>query len=476
MNNPAIEPVAKKYAELRYQLLPYTYTLAWEARDSGMPLMRAMWLHYPDDMRARGLGTQFMWGRDLLVAPVFTKGATSREVYLPSGDWYDWWTNAKSTGGQNVTRQVDLATMPIYVRAGAIIPFDAVRQYTSQPVSEPTTLRIYGGADGEYTLYDDDGISQDYLKARGTWTRIAWNDRAKQLTIEPGAPKGATNVIRQTRVQSAVASGRHDERSELRRQAHPGDVLKLGASRTARWQLASIRCGADFREQFLQAEFLRHVILDSRAAATKLLRVQFGHTNTELLLHLRQSLGIAADDEVSLPDRRVPCFLPDTRAIRFRQSLQRALAHEESHRQHQMVGEREMWRSLIEPIREDRHRLVLRAVDHARLQRRIHLGVRHRRRNGAEDLPRPGIRLAGHDADLQTRQIRRASDRPSGVEQQTVSGSKRRDQADFGTVGGMMRREGYQPLRRIPRRNAARLRTEMARRTGRRPYRTGWRD
>ena len=194
MNNPAIEPVAKKYAELRYQLLPYTYTLAWEARDSGLPLMRAMWLHYPDDARARGLGSQFMWGRDLLVAPVFTKGATSREVYLPAGDWYDWWTNAKSAGGRTVTREVDLATMPIYARAGAIIPVDPVRQYTGEPVTEPTTLRVYRGADGEYTLYEDDGISQDYVKARGTWTRIAWNDRAKQLTIEPGAPKGATSV------------------------------------------------------------------------------------------------------------------------------------------------------------------------------------------------------------------------------------------------------------------------------------------
>jgi alpha-glucosidase/alpha-D-xyloside xylohydrolase len=174
--------------------MPYTYTLAWEARDAGLPLMRAMWLHYPDDARAKGLGSQFMWGRDLLVAPVFTKGATTREVYLPAGDWYDWWTNAKSAGGRTVTRQVDLATMPIYVRAGAIIPFDPVRQYTSQRVSEPTTIRIYGGDDGEYTLYEDDGITQDYLKARATWTRMVWNDRAKQLTIEPGAPKGATNV------------------------------------------------------------------------------------------------------------------------------------------------------------------------------------------------------------------------------------------------------------------------------------------
>ena len=195
MNNPAIEPVAKKYAELRYQLMPYTYTLAWEARDSGLPLMRAMWLHYPDDERTRNMGTQFMWGRDLLIAPVFAKGATSREVYLPKGDWYDWWTNAKVTGGSTTTRPVDLSTMPIYVRAGAIVPVDPIRQYTSQPVTEPTTLKVYRGADGAFTLYDDDGITQEYLASKGSWTKIAWNDRSRQLTIEPGAPKGATNVV-----------------------------------------------------------------------------------------------------------------------------------------------------------------------------------------------------------------------------------------------------------------------------------------
>jgi alpha-glucosidase (family GH31 glycosyl hydrolase) len=194
MNNPAIEPVARKYAELRYQLLPYTYTLAREARDRGLPLMRALWLHYPDDARAAGLGTQFLWGRDLLVAPVFTKGATSRDVYLPKGDWYDWWTNEKATGGAAVIRSVDLATMPLYVRAGAIVPVDPVRQYTAQPVTEPTTLRIYTGADGQFTLYTDDGISQDYLTGIGTWIRMTWNDRTKRLALEPGAPKGATNL------------------------------------------------------------------------------------------------------------------------------------------------------------------------------------------------------------------------------------------------------------------------------------------
>jgi alpha-glucosidase/alpha-D-xyloside xylohydrolase len=197
MNNPAIEPISRKYSELRYQLMPYTYTLARQAHDTGLPLMRAMWLHYPDDERARAIGTQFMWGRDMLIAPVFTKGASTREVYLPGGKWYDWWTNTALDGGRIVSRDVDLATMPIYVRAGAVIPFDPIRQYTGQPVSAPTTLRVYRGADGEYTLYEDDGISQDYLSMRGSWIRIGWTELARRITLEPGAPRGATNVTRE---------------------------------------------------------------------------------------------------------------------------------------------------------------------------------------------------------------------------------------------------------------------------------------
>ena len=195
MNNPAIEPVAKKYDELHYQLMPYTYTLAWEARHTGMPLMRAMWLHYPDDEVARKTGNQFLWGRDLLIAPVFEKGASSRQVYLPKGDWYDWWTNTKEAGSRTITRSVDLATMPVYVRAGAIIPFDPIRQYTGEKVNEPTTLKIFRGANGSYILYEDDGISLDYLKGKATWTHISWNDKAKQLSVEPAAPKGFTNQV-----------------------------------------------------------------------------------------------------------------------------------------------------------------------------------------------------------------------------------------------------------------------------------------
>jgi alpha-glucosidase (family GH31 glycosyl hydrolase) len=193
MNNKAIEPIAKKYDELRYQLLPYTYTLAWQARNSGMPLMRAMWLHYPDDEQCRTRADQYFWGSDILIAPVYEKNAVSRTLYLPNGDWYDWWTNEKQAGGANITRAVDLATMPIYVKAGAIIPVDPIRQYTSQAVNQPTELKIFSGADGQFTLYDDDGSSQEYLKGKASWTGISWNDRSRQLTLAPAAPKGCIN-------------------------------------------------------------------------------------------------------------------------------------------------------------------------------------------------------------------------------------------------------------------------------------------
>jgi alpha-glucosidase/alpha-D-xyloside xylohydrolase len=184
--------------------------------------MRAMWLHHPGDQHAAGLGTQYLWWRDLLVAPVVTKGAASRDVYLPQGLWYDWWTNAPETGGRTVTRAVDLATMPIYVRAGAIIPVDPVRQFTGQHVEGPTTLRIYRGQDGQFTLYDDDGVSQAYLEGRGAWIRMTWHDAARRLTI-PAAGRRAQYRIG-PRISGRRAPGRNNARRRVQRYAGPGGV------------------------------------------------------------------------------------------------------------------------------------------------------------------------------------------------------------------------------------------------------------
>lgn len=194
LNNPAIEPIAKKYTELRYQLLSYNYTAAWQARDTGMPMMRSLWLHYPNDDKSKAIATEYMWGRDLLIAPVFTKGAVTRDVYLPAGVWYDWWTSEKIPGDQTIIRNVDLSTMPIYVRAGAIIPVDPVRQYTSEPVSQPTTLKVYSGTSGESLLYDDDGVSQKYLSSDASLIHIVWDDKTKTITLEPGVRPDIRNL------------------------------------------------------------------------------------------------------------------------------------------------------------------------------------------------------------------------------------------------------------------------------------------
>jgi alpha-glucosidase (family GH31 glycosyl hydrolase) len=190
LHNAAVEPICRQYLDLRYRLLPYNYTLMREACDTGVPPMRALWLHYADDPEAVKLGDEYLWGRDLLVAPVVEKGAQSRKVYLPAGKWFDWWTGQPSAGKCWVERPVDLATMPIYVRAGAVVPLDPVRQFTSEAVSEPTTLRVYPGADSVSTLYDDDGQSLGYRNASDpntSWIRIQWNDAKHRLTLEPDA-------------------------------------------------------------------------------------------------------------------------------------------------------------------------------------------------------------------------------------------------------------------------------------------------
>jgi alpha-glucosidase/alpha-D-xyloside xylohydrolase len=186
LRNPHVEPICKKYLELRYRLLPYTYSAVREGHETGLPVMRALWLHFPDDPSATACGDQYLWGRDILVAPVTEKGATSRHLYLPKGEWYDFWTEERVAGGREVTREVDLATMPLYVRAGTILPLGPVKQYTGEKVDAPMTLVAYPGADGAFTLYEDDGISFAYR--RGAWvkTEMQWSNGARRLTLRLG--------------------------------------------------------------------------------------------------------------------------------------------------------------------------------------------------------------------------------------------------------------------------------------------------
>ena len=197
-HNAEVEPICRKYLELRYRLLPYLYTLVREGHDTGRPILRALWLHYADDPAAIARDDEYLWGRDLLVAPVVEKAASERKLYLPRGDWFDFWSEERVAGGREVTRPVDLATMPLYARAGTILPLGPVKQYTAEKVDAPVTLVVYPGSDGVFTLYEDDGASFDYRRGEFHRTEMHWNDTQRRLTLRTAAgsrPPAAPRVF-----------------------------------------------------------------------------------------------------------------------------------------------------------------------------------------------------------------------------------------------------------------------------------------
>ena len=183
LHNEQVEPICRKYLDLRYRMLPYLYSAVHECVTTGMPIMRSLWLHYPDDSNAAACGDEYLWGRSLLVAPVVEKGATARQVYLPRGGWYDFWTGEFLEGGRGVSRNVDLETMPLYVSAGSILPLGPVKQHTAERSDQPLSLSVYPGADASFLLYEDDGTSFDYRKGEWMGIQMEWNDGLRTLTL-----------------------------------------------------------------------------------------------------------------------------------------------------------------------------------------------------------------------------------------------------------------------------------------------------
>ena len=207
LKDPRIEPICRRYLELRYRLIPYLYSAVHEANATGLPILRALWLHYPDDPAAVATADQYLFGRDLLVAPVVERGATERRVYLPRGAWYDFWTGARIEGGRTIVRPVDLATVPLYVRAGTVLPLGPVRQNLSSGGTGAVELRVYPGADGEARLYEDDGETFDYRQGRFELTQFVWNDRRRQVSAASGR-EGAAGAPRSRDFAIADPAGR----------------------------------------------------------------------------------------------------------------------------------------------------------------------------------------------------------------------------------------------------------------------------
>jgi alpha-D-xyloside xylohydrolase len=176
------EPILEKYLRLRYQLMPYIYSLGWQAHETGAPFMRGLFLDFPNDPEVADIGDEYMFGPALLIAPVTEQGQTTKSVYLPAGtDWYNFWTNERVHGGQRITVQAPIDTIPVFVRAGSVLPLGAPVQSTNEKQALER-VRIYSGADGRFTFYNDDGNTYAYEQGDHQITELQWNDTTQKLS------------------------------------------------------------------------------------------------------------------------------------------------------------------------------------------------------------------------------------------------------------------------------------------------------
>lgn len=201
------------FDRLRYRLMPYVYSLAWQVTSQGYTLQRHLVFDYQDDPKVYGIKDQYLFGPAFLVNPITSAGATSRSVYLPAGSWYDFWTGAASTGGKTIDAAAPIDRMPLYVKAGSIVPMGPNIEYATES-ADPIEIRIYPGQDGAFTLYEDAGDGYAYEDGHYATIALTWNDAQKQLTI--GARNGSYDGMPASRTFNVVwVKGNHGSGPEV---------------------------------------------------------------------------------------------------------------------------------------------------------------------------------------------------------------------------------------------------------------------
>jgi alpha-glucosidase len=184
------EDLNRRAIELRYELLPEIYGVMEEASRTGIPAMRPMFLEFPEDRETWGRDDQFLFGPDLLVAPVLQEGVLGRDVYLPAGDWFDFWTGATVAGGRTLRVPVSLDSLPIFVRAGAFLFRQPIVQHTGQMAGQPLLVQVYPRAASEASFYEDDGETMAYRRGESARRRFTQRREAGRVTIESAAVEG----------------------------------------------------------------------------------------------------------------------------------------------------------------------------------------------------------------------------------------------------------------------------------------------
>jgi len=222
------------FDQLRYRLLPYTYSLAAGVTRRHAAIMRPLVMDFREDPEVLGIGDQFLFGPSLLVNPVTAQGVSRRGVYLPRGAaWYDFWTGAHHEGGRRVDAPAPYESMPLYVKAGSILPMGPELQYTAEKPADPLTLWVYTGADADFELYEDDGVSYGYEKGAFATIPLRWDEKTGTLTVgeRAGSFPGmlATRELRVVFVSKTAAVPHSPAPSAARAVKYEGRALEVKA-------------------------------------------------------------------------------------------------------------------------------------------------------------------------------------------------------------------------------------------------------
>ncbi|HWD91826.1 MAG TPA: glycoside hydrolase family 31 protein [Verrucomicrobiae bacterium] len=184
------EEVNRKTIELRYELLPYIYNMMQQASETGLPAMRPLFLEFPEDRSVTGMDDEFLFGSDLLVAPVLVEDATARDVYLPQGEWFDYWTGKQYTGGKSIHLPVTINSIPMFVRGGGFIFRQPVVQSTDEMPGKPLRVLVAPATDSKAALYEDDGETPGYRKGDFMTRQFHQMRNDGKITVDVSAPEG----------------------------------------------------------------------------------------------------------------------------------------------------------------------------------------------------------------------------------------------------------------------------------------------
>jgi alpha-D-xyloside xylohydrolase len=205
---PEAQKILIDYDTLRYRLMPYIYSQAWRVTSGRYTLMRPLVMDWRTDTRAQNTGDEFLFGPSILVNPVYIQGATTRSVYLPKATWYDFWTGEKLAGEQTIQAAAPLDKLPLYIRGGSILPLGPTMEWTTEKPEDPIELRVYPGADGDFTLYEDENDNYNYEKGAHATIPMHWDDAAHTLTINAREGSFPGMLARRTFRVVLVARGR----------------------------------------------------------------------------------------------------------------------------------------------------------------------------------------------------------------------------------------------------------------------------